>query len=133
MVYLNAYLPQINFTSPFPLDPLCCCSLHQADITRPLIGQPYYRFLTHSRNSSGKRIYEKGDALSLNITVICSMKCQWTDYMFQQIFRWFKENVAFDSLKKYPPIELPDFAQGHVCQSFQLPSSCTDWSECSDN
>jgi hypothetical protein len=115
---------------PFPLDPLCCCS-HQADIKRLLIGQPYYMFLTHSRNSSGKCIYKKGDALSLNTTANCSMKCQWTDYIFQQIFRWFKENVAFDLPKKHPPIELPDFAQGQVCQSFQLLSFCTDRSECS--
>jgi hypothetical protein len=41
--------------------------------------------------------------------------------------------VAFDLPKKCPPIEPPDFAQREVCQSFQLPSSCTDSSECSDN
>jgi hypothetical protein len=41
--------------------------------------------------------------------------------------------VAFDLLKKYPPIELPAFPQGEVCQSFQLLSSCTDSTECGDD
>jgi hypothetical protein len=43
------------------------------------------------------------------------------------------ENVAFELPKKYPPIEPTDFAQGEICQSFQLPSSCTELSECGDN
>jgi hypothetical protein len=43
------------------------------------------------------------------------------------------ENVAFDLLKKYPPIELPAFPQGEVCQSFQLLSSSTDSTECGDD
>lgn len=29
-------------------------------------------------------------------------------------FRWFMEEVAFDLVKKYPPIEPPDFANGTV-------------------
>lgn len=29
-------------------------------------------------------------------------------------FKWFMENVAFDQLKKYPPIEPPDFAKGEI-------------------
>jgi hypothetical protein len=43
------------------------------------------------------------------------------------------ENVAFDLLKKDPPIELPAFPQDELYQSFQLPSSCTDSTECGDD
>jgi hypothetical protein len=82
MLYLNVYLPEINFTSPFSLDPFCYCPQHQADIARLLIGQPDYKFLTHSRTNSGKGKFKKGTAFSLNTTVICCIKCQWTGYMF---------------------------------------------------
>lgn len=29
-------------------------------------------------------------------------------------FRWFMEEVAFDLIKKYPPVEPPDFGYGEV-------------------
>ena len=31
-------------------------------------------------------------------------------------FKWFMENIAFDLVKVYPPIEPPDFANGTVSQ-----------------
>lgn len=40
-------------------------------------------------------------------------------------FKWFIENVAFDLLEKYPPIEPPDFASGAIW-------SDTDTSLCID-
>jgi hypothetical protein len=53
----------------------------QADITRLLIGQPDCKFVIHSRNNTGKGIYKKDNAFSLNTTVICSRKCKLTGYM----------------------------------------------------
>lgn len=29
-------------------------------------------------------------------------------------FRWFMEEIAFDLVKKYPPIEPPDYGYGEV-------------------
>ncbi len=29
-------------------------------------------------------------------------------------FKWFMENVAFDLVKKYPPVEPPNFGEGEV-------------------
>ncbi len=29
-------------------------------------------------------------------------------------FKWFMEQVAFDIVKKYPPVEPPDFASGYI-------------------
>uniref|UniRef100_A0A336L7D7 Polypeptide N-acetylgalactosaminyltransferase n=1 Tax=Culicoides sonorensis TaxID=179676 RepID=A0A336L7D7_CULSO len=40
-------------------------------------------------------------------------------------FKWFIENVAFDLLEKYPPIEPPDFAYGAVWSEAD-PSLCID-------
>ncbi|MCL4121458.1 UNVERIFIED_CONTAM: hypothetical protein GTU68_039070, partial [Idotea baltica] len=40
-------------------------------------------------------------------------------------FRWFIEEVAFDLVKHYPPIEPPDYANGTI-QSLADPSLCLD-------
>lgn len=40
-------------------------------------------------------------------------------------FKWFIENVAFDLVEKYPPIEPPDFASG-VIRSLSNPALCVD-------
>lgn len=40
-------------------------------------------------------------------------------------FKWFIENVAFDLLEKYPPIEPPDFASGAI-YSDAAPELCID-------
>lgn len=40
-------------------------------------------------------------------------------------FKWFIENVAFDLVEKYPPIEPPDFANGAVW-SIASPNLCID-------
>lgn len=40
-------------------------------------------------------------------------------------FKWFMENVAFDLIKKYPPVDPPDYANGAI-QSVGDPSMCVD-------
>lgn len=40
-------------------------------------------------------------------------------------FKWFIENVAFDLVKKYPPVEPPDYAWGAI-QSVDTPHLCVD-------
>ncbi|XP_037934221.1 N-acetylgalactosaminyltransferase 6 [Teleopsis dalmanni] len=40
-------------------------------------------------------------------------------------FKWFMENVAFDLVKTYPPIEPPDYAYGAL-QSVNTPTLCID-------
>uniref|UniRef100_U5ERV4 Polypeptide N-acetylgalactosaminyltransferase n=1 Tax=Corethrella appendiculata TaxID=1370023 RepID=U5ERV4_9DIPT len=40
-------------------------------------------------------------------------------------FKWFMENVAFDLVEKYPPIEPPNFAEGAI-QSVAHPNLCID-------
>lgn len=40
-------------------------------------------------------------------------------------FKWFMENVAFDLVKKYPPVEPPDFATGAI-QSVADSDLCID-------
>jgi hypothetical protein len=69
---------------------ILCATVHntQAGITRLLIGQPDCKFLIHSRKNTGKGIYKKGNAFSLNTTVIFSVKCKLTDYMFHLLYRW---------------------------------------------
>ncbi|XP_036335776.1 N-acetylgalactosaminyltransferase 6-like [Rhagoletis pomonella] len=40
-------------------------------------------------------------------------------------FKWFIENVAFDLIRAYPPVEPPDFAYGAI-QSDAEPALCID-------
>lgn len=40
-------------------------------------------------------------------------------------FKWFIEEIAFDLVEKYPPIEPPDFASGAI-QSVSHPNLCVD-------
>lgn len=40
-------------------------------------------------------------------------------------FKWFMENVAFDLVKVYPPVEPPDYAYGAI-QSQGVPTLCVD-------
>ena len=35
-------------------------------------------------------------------------------------FKWFMENVAFDLVKVYPPVEPPPFASGEVSTSWDF-------------
>lgn len=35
-------------------------------------------------------------------------------------FKWFMKEVAFDLVKKYPPVEPPDYGSGQVNKSFIL-------------
>lgn len=64
-------------------------------------------------------VYERIDAgdLTAQKAIRTKLKCK--------SFKWFMENVAFDLIKNYPPIDPPDYASGAI-QNVGDPTLCVD-------
>ncbi|TDG44275.1 hypothetical protein AWZ03_009303 [Drosophila navojoa] len=64
-------------------------------------------------------IYERVDAgdLTAQKAIRTKLKCK--------SFKWFMENVAFDLIKNYPPVDPPDYASGAI-QNVGDPTLCVD-------
>ncbi|KAH8345934.1 hypothetical protein KR067_009514 [Drosophila pandora] len=69
--------------------------------------------------SHGDGIYERVDAgdLTAQKAIRTKLKCK--------SFRWFMEEVAFDLMKNYPPVDPPNYAMGAI-QSVGNPQLCLD-------
>lgn len=74
-----------------------------------------YKEYVYERNAQ-YRATDAGD-LSEQIAIRERLKCK--------PFKWFMENVAFDLMKKYPPVDPPDFANGAI-QNVGIPDRCID-------
>lgn len=43
-------------------------------------------------------------------------------------FKWFMENVAFDLVKKYPPVEPTDYGAGGAIKNMKHDNMCVETS-----
>ncbi|XP_064545629.1 N-acetylgalactosaminyltransferase 6 [Drosophila montana] len=69
--------------------------------------------------SHGDGIYDRVDPgdLTAQKAIRTKLKCK--------SFKWFMENVAFDLMKSYPPVDPPDYASGAI-QNVADPTLCID-------
>lgn len=73
----------------------------------------------HYLYKNGDGIYERTDAgdLTAQKAIRTKLKCK--------SFKWFMENVAFDLMKNYPPVDPPAYASGAI-QNIGNPELCID-------